>query len=75
MVASQESDSVIEAHLVGNEQSHSLNAVIPAIDVIAHKEVVRVGRLASNVKKLTQIVELAMNITANSDWRTHLLHV
>ena len=75
VVAPQDSDSVLIAHLECDEQSDCLDTIVAAIDVVAHKEVVCVGRLASNLEKLAQIMELAMNVAANSHWRTHLLHV
>ena len=75
VVAPQDSDSILIAHLERDEQSDCLDTIIAAIDVVAHKEVVRVGRLTSNLEKLAQIMELAVNVAANSHWRTHLLHV
>ena len=75
VVASENSDSVLKAHLECDEQSDCLDTVVAAIHVVAHKEVVRVGRLPSNLEKLAQIMELAVNVAANSHWRTHLLHV
>ena len=75
VVAPQNSDSVLIAHLERDEQSDCLDTIIAAIDVVAHKEVVRVGRLTSNLEKLAQIMELAVNVAANSHWRTHLLYV
>ena len=75
MVASEDSDSVLEAHLECDEQSDSLDTVVAAIDVVTHEEVVRVWGLPTNLEQLTQVMELAMNVTADCHWGTHLLHV
>lgn len=75
MVATQNGDSVLEAHFESYKQSDSLYTVVAAIDVITHEEVVCVWRLTSNFEKLTQVMELTVNITTYGDWRTHLLHV
>lgn len=75
VVATQNGDSVLEAHFESYKQSDSLYTVVAAIDVITHEEVVCVWRLTSNFEKLTQVMELTVNITTYGDWRTHLLHV
>ena len=75
MVAAQDGDSVREAHLQRDEKRHRLDRVIAAIDVVTHEEVVGVGRLATDLKEFAQVVELAVDVTADGDRRTHLLHV
>ena len=75
VISSQDGDSVLIAHLERDKQSDRLDTVVAAIDIVAHKEVVRVGRLAANLKKFAQIMELAVNIAANSHRCAHLLHI
>ena len=75
VVASQDCDSILIAHLERDEQSDCLHTVVAAIYVVAHEQVVRVGRLATNLEELAQIMELAVNVAANSYGRAHLLHV
>ena len=75
VVAAEDGDSVGVAHLEGDEESDSLDRVVATIDVVAHEEVVGVGRLASDLEQFAQIVELAVNVTADCHWCTHLLHV
>ena len=75
VVTSENCDSILEAYLEGNQKSDGLDGVVPSVYVIAHKEVVGVGGLSTNLEQLTQVVELAMDITANGDWSTHLLYV
>ena len=69
VIATENGDSLGVAHLQGNEQSDSLNRVIAAIDVVTHEKVVCARWLASNFEKLPQIVELAVDITANGHRR------
>ena len=75
VVASENSDSVLEADFEGDKQGNSLDTVVAAIDVIAHEKVVGVGWLATDLEKLAEIMELAVDVTANSDRRANLLHV
>jgi len=75
VVTSENCYSILEAYLKGNQKSDGLDRVVPSVYVIAHEEVVGVGGLSTNLEQLTQVVELAMDITANGDWSTYLLHV
>jgi len=75
VVSSEDCDSVTVADFERHQQSDSLNRVIATIDVIAHEEVVSVWGLATNFEKFLQIVELAVNITANCYGCSHLRHI
>lgn len=75
MVSSEDSDSVLEADLEGDEQGHGLHRVVPSVDVVTHEEVVRVGELSANHEKLTQVVELTVDIAADGHGSHHVLHV
>ena len=75
MVATQDRNSVLEADFQCDEQSDCLDAVVAAIDIVAHEEVVCVRGLSANLEQLAQVVELAMDVTADRHRRTHLLHV
>ena len=75
MVTSEDSNSVLKAHLEGNEKRDSLNTVIAAIDVVTHEQIISVGWLATNLEKLAEIMELTVDIAANSHRCAHLLHV
>ena len=75
MVTAEDGDSVGEAHFEGDEKSDGLDRVVTTIDVVTHEEVVGVGRLATNLEQLAQIVELTVDITADGHGRAHLLHV
>ena len=75
VVASQNRDSMSVAYLKGNQQRHSLHRVVASVHVVSHKQVISVGGLPSNFEKLLQVVELAVDITADSDWRIHHRHI
>jgi hypothetical protein len=49
--------------------------VVTSIDVIAHEEVVGVGCLASYFEEFHEIMELAMDVSANDDRRPYWLDV
>mmetsp|Transcript_8049 Transcript_8049/g.11946 ORF Transcript_8049/g.11946 Transcript_8049/m.11946 type:complete len:247 (+) Transcript_8049:462-1202(+) len=66
MISSQNCNTMSVSHLQGHQQSHSLQTVITTIDVISHKQIVGLRDRATDPKKLCQIVELTMNITAYS---------
>ena len=53
VVAAEDGDSVGVAHLEGDEESDCLDRVVATIDVVAHEEVVGVGRLSSNFEELS----------------------
>lgn len=40
-----------------------------------HKDVARVGRVASHAKELEKVPELAMNVTTDGHWRVDRLNV
>ena len=75
VIASEDGDSILIAHLKGDEKSHRLHTVVATIDVVTHEEVVRVGWLTANLEELAQVVELTVDITTDGDGSAHLLHV
>ena len=50
MVTAEDGDSMGVSNFERNEESDCLDGVVPAIDVIAHEEVVSVGSFASNAR-------------------------
>ena len=75
VVTSENSDSVLEADLECDEESDGLDRVVATIDVVTHEQVVGVGRLSTNLEQLTQVVELAVDVTTDSHRGAHFLHV
>ena len=75
VVATEDRDSVLEAHLQCHEQRDRFHAIVASVDVITHEEIVGVGWLASDFEELAQIMELTMDVTADSHWCFDLLHI
>lgn len=75
MVTTENGNSVREADFKRNEQRHCLNTVVATINVITHEQVVCIRGLSTNLEQFTQVMELAVNITANRHRCAHLLHV
>ena len=75
VVTSEDGEPVPIAHFEANEQSDSLDRVVASVDVISHEQVVCVRGVASDLEELHQVVELSMDITADSDWAPDWLHV
>lgn len=75
VVAAQYRDALAIADLEGHEQGDGLDGVVSSVDVVAHEEVIRVWRFATNPEELHEIVKLSVNVTADGDRALHLLDV
>ena len=47
----------------------------PAVNVVPHKQVIRVGRIPPNPKHLKQVVQLTVNVSNNCDGACHWLYI
>ena len=75
VVASQKSDVCWVLHLEAQQELEGFNRVESSVDKVTHENVARRWDLATLVEQLEQIVELAMNITADSHWSFDRLNV
>lgn len=66
---------IIISYLKSDEQCDSLYAVVAAVDVVAHEQIVGVRRAPADAEQLHQIVELAVDVPADCHRAFHLLHV
>ena len=66
MISSQDCDSLAEADLEGDQEGDGLHAVVAPVHVVPHEEIVCVGRLSADLEEFHQVVELTMNISADS---------
>lgn len=57
------------------QELESFDGVVTTINEIAHKDVASVGDLAALVEKFKKIMELTMDVTADSDRGAHRLHI
>ena len=65
MISSEDRNSVLVANFQTDKEGHSLDRVIPTVDIITHEQVVGVRWLASNFEEFSKIVELSMDVTTN----------
>ena len=75
MIASKNSESILETDLKSNKKCHCLDRVVTTIDVITHEQVVGIGWLSTNFEELSKVMELSMNIATNCDRCSHLLDI
>ena len=59
-------------NLEGDEEGDSLDAVVASVHIVAHEQVVGVGRLAPDPEQLHQVVELAVHVPAHCHRAFHL---
>lgn len=67
VVSSEDEDPVGVTNLEGDEESHGLDGVVAAVDVVAHEEVVGVGGGTANAVQLDQVVPLAVHVPTYSN--------
>lgn len=65
MVPAKQCDALGVAHLQAQQEKERFDAVVPTINVIAHEQIVGAGTVPSHEKQLSQVIELAVNITTN----------
>ena len=67
MVASGEVDTFGVPDFEGHEQGDGLDGVVASIDKIAHEEVVGEGHISPNREEFDKIMQLPMDIPADSN--------
>lgn len=67
VVASEQGDPVLVAHLEGQQHEEGLDAVPSAIHIVAQEDVVGIGRVPSDLEQLEQVVELPVDVPADGD--------
>lgn len=72
VVASEQGDPVLVAHLEGQQHEEGLDAVPSAIHIVAQEDVVGIGRVPSDLEELEQVVELPVDVPADGDGRSDL---
>ena len=75
MVAPEQGNVAWIPNLQTHQQLKSLHWIVASIDVVTHEYVVGCGDHSTLLKKLEQIVELAMDIATDSDWCGDWLYI
>ena len=75
MITSQNRNAVLKAHLQANQEGHCLDRIITSVNIVAHEQVICVWRSTSNLEQFHEVVELAMDVTADRDWALDWLHI
>ena len=55
--------------------SESLETVVSAVHKVSHEDVTVVWQGAASPEQLNQVIELTVNITTDSHWSRHRLHI
>lgn len=75
VVASQKRDAVGVLQLKAKQKLECFYRVVATIDEVTHENVAGVRDLTTFFEKFEQVVELAVDVTANRDWRAHWLNI
>lgn len=67
MVATQQEDAVGVLDLEGEEEADGLDALAPAVDVVAQEQIGGLGREASVLEEAQHVVVLAVDVAADLD--------
>lgn len=72
VVTTKKPQAVWIPDLQGPEVEHTLNGKVSAINIVSEEEVSGVRGVSADLEQLHQIVVLAVDISADGDWRIHL---
>ena len=75
VVSTEDGETVGIADLEGDEKRDGLNRIIATVNIVAHEKIVCVGEIASDLKELLEVVELAVDVSAHRNGRLDGLHV
>jgi hypothetical protein len=71
VIASEQGDPVSIAYFEGEQHEEGLDAVPASVDVVAHENIVGVGRVASDFEEFKQVVQLSVDVPAYGDGRSY----
>jgi len=75
-VISAQKNNVLRVLGLEEEQERPrLNRIVAPVNVIAHENVARAGKIASSLEELEEVMKLAVNIAAHCDGRVDWLHI
>jgi len=65
VVPADERDTVRISHFQRKKKQKCLDGIEATIDEVAHEEIIRIRNVSTNLEKLLQVVELAMDVSTN----------
>ena len=65
MVSSNQSDSLRIPHFQSEKQEEGLHTVVASVHKVPHEEIVGFWALPSHLEELHQVIELAVNVSAD----------
>lgn len=65
VVAPDEGDTLGVPHFEGDEEQEGLDRVGSSVNEVAHEQVICVWTLATHLEQLLEVVELAVDVSAN----------
>ena len=75
MIATQEGDVPWVSGLECEQELEGFNAVVAAVNKVAHEDIAGGGHVATSVKELEEVMELAVDVAADGDGGAYRLHV
>ena len=75
VIASEQSDPVWPAGLQSQQSGQSLQTEVAAVDEVTQEHVVRLGHATARPEQLLEVIELAVNVTADRDRSGHRLNI
>jgi len=75
MVTSENGQSISIPHFQSNQQSHCFNRIVSSVNIVTHEQIVSIRGSSTNSEEFFQVMELSMDVTTDSDWCSHLLHI
>ena len=75
MVTAENRDAFLKAYFEADEKCDGLHRVVSTIDVITHEEVISIRWAATDLEKLHQIVELAVDVAADCNRAPYRLYI
>jgi len=66
---------VSETDFESDEEGDGFDGIVTSVYVISHEEVICVGRVSAYTEEFLEVVELAVDVAANSDGTPYRLHI
>jgi hypothetical protein len=75
VITSYQSDSLRISNLESQKEQERLYRVESSVHKVSHEQIISLGTLTTYLKKLLEIIELAVDISTDRDWARDMLHI